>query len=173
MLKAADPASASAASERLAAGAPVRAAPAAAADGFRVQFERAANSVPVKVAERADTKPPAAYQKFEAMVLQSFIKEILPKDGQDVYGKGTAGDIWKSMLAQQIATVVSKRGGIGIADHLLAQRFSGLGLEGAPQATLSGDGLAFSRGLVHQLQMTTINSVMPAGNDDTKDNGII
>lgn len=170
VLRAADPASAAAASERLAAGGPARVATTVAAgESFQAQFDRVAGSLPA----RTDAKTPEAYRKFEAMVLQSFIKEMLPKDGHDVYGKGTAGDIWKSMLARQIATVVSDRGGIGIADRLLAGRFSGLGLEGAPQAKLSGDSLNISRGLVHQLQMSTFNNVMPLGRDETGDDGTI
>ncbi len=180
VLRAADPASADAASARLATGAPVRAAPVAAAgEAFRAAFDRSSraafdrSAVAAKAqGGRAEANTPQAYRKFEAMVLQSFIKEMLPKDGQDVFGKGTAGDVWKSMLAEQIAGVVSSRGGIGIADHLLKGRFSGLGLEGAPRSAPSGDGLDFSRGLVHQLQMTTIDKVMPLGGDDDKTDGI-
>ncbi len=174
VLRAADPASANAATQRLAAGATMPAASVAQArEAFQAQLDRPSAKAAAVTASPTGAAAPKAYQKFEAMVLQSFIKEMLPKDGQDVYGKGTAGDIWKSMLAQQIAAVVSKRGGIGIADHLLASRFSGLGLEGSPQAKLSGDNLNISRGLVHQLQMSTFDHVMPVGKDDTKENGII
>lgn len=176
VLKAANPASVAAATDRLAAGAPAPVSPAAAtaaSQAFEAQFDKAGESIPTKAPGAGGSKAPEAYRKFEAMVLQSFIKEMLPKDGDDVYGKGTAGDIWKGMLAQQIATVVSKRGGIGIADHLLAGHVSGLGLKDAPQSKLSGSNLNVAHGLVNQLQMQTFSHVMPVGTDETKDDGII
>ena len=74
---------------------------------------------------------PEVYQKFEAVILQNFIKEMLPEDSEAVYGKGNAGSIWKSMMAEQIGNVMSERGGVGIADQmysesLAARRDSGI-----------------------------------------------
>ena len=46
---------------------------------------------------------PASFKRFEAMVLQTFIQNMLPKDGAAVYGKGMAGDMWKSLLAEKVA----------------------------------------------------------------------
>jgi peptidoglycan hydrolase FlgJ len=63
-----------------------------------------------------------SYRKFEAMVLQNFIKSMLPSDSEEIFGKGTAGDIWKSMMAEQLGTVIAEGGGIGIADRLMADR---------------------------------------------------
>ncbi|MNT59565.1 chemotactic signal-response protein CheL [compost metagenome] len=54
------------------------------------------------------------------MILQNFVKSMLPNDSENVFGKGTSGDIWKSMMAEQIGDVISKSGGIGIADQLAA-----------------------------------------------------
>ncbi len=67
--------------------------------------------------------PPAeaireTYRKFEAMVLQNFVKSMLPADSEDVHGKGTAGEIW-GMMAEQIGDVISRAGGIGIAASLM------------------------------------------------------
>jgi Rod binding domain-containing protein len=59
---------------------------------------------------------PDAPQDFEALVLQSFIQEMLPKKAEVVFGGGAAGDIWRSMLAEKLAAEVALRGGIGIAD---------------------------------------------------------
>ncbi len=59
------------------------------------------------------------YKKFEAVVLQTFMKSMMPKDTEAVFGKGLAGDMWKSELAQQLGTVLADRGGIGIANRLL------------------------------------------------------
>jgi Rod binding domain-containing protein len=66
---------------------------------------------------------PEAYRKFEAAVLQNFMQSMMPKDSEAVYGKGLAGDMWKSELAKQMGTVLSERGGIGIANRLLKDHY--------------------------------------------------
>lgn len=63
-----------------------------------------------------------AYQRFEAFILQSFIQGMLPRNGEQIYGKGVAGDIWKSMLAEQLGSQLAKAGGVGIAARLAAAR---------------------------------------------------
>lgn len=60
-----------------------------------------------------------AHQDFEAYILQTFVESMMPKESEAVYGKGSAGSIWKSMMAEQIGAQISKAGGIGIAKHLL------------------------------------------------------
>ena len=57
------------------------------------------------------------------MVLQTFIQNMLPKDGAAVYGKGVAGDMWKSLMAEKLADVMAERGGIGIADRMLGDHY--------------------------------------------------
>ncbi len=66
----------------------------------------------------ADGKDP--YVEFEAFVLQSFIEVMLPKDAESVFGSGTAGGIWKSMLAEKLGAELAKSGGIGIAQTVAA-----------------------------------------------------
>ena len=61
--------------------------------------------------------------KFEAMVLQTFLQSMLPKDTESVYGGGVAGEMWQSMLAEQLGNVMAKRGGIGIADRILSDHY--------------------------------------------------
>jgi len=48
---------------------------------------------------------------------------MLPKDTEGVYGKGLAGDMWKSQLAEKLADVMAERGGIGIARSMLADHY--------------------------------------------------
>jgi Rod binding domain-containing protein len=36
------------------------------------------------------------------------------------FGKGVAGDVWRSMLAEQLGNAVAKSGGVGIAKFLAA-----------------------------------------------------
>jgi Rod binding domain-containing protein len=57
-------------------------------------------------------------QEFEAFVIQSFIQEMLPKDASGVFGRGIAGDIWRSMLSEKLAFEVAERGSLGIADQV-------------------------------------------------------
>ena len=58
-------------------------------------------------------------------MLQTFIQNMLPKDGAAVYGKGVAGDMWKSLMAEKIADVMAERGGIGISDRILGDHYVG------------------------------------------------
>ena len=60
------------------------------------------------------------YRKFEAFVLQVFVETMLPEKAQDIFGKGTAGGIWRSMLAEQLGNQLAKGKGIGIAKQLAA-----------------------------------------------------
>lgn len=84
------------------------------------------------------TATPETFRRFEAMVLQTFIQNMLPKDGAAVYGKGMAGDMWKSLLAEKVATVVAERGGIGIADRMLGGRYAAEAKPAADTGTVSG-----------------------------------
>lgn len=58
------------------------------------------------------------YKKFEGLVLQQFVEAMMPDKSETVFGKGNAGHIWKSMLAEQIGQQIAKAGGIGIARML-------------------------------------------------------
>lgn len=66
-------------------------------------------------------KVPETYRKFEASILSTFIQNMMPKESEDVYGKGSAGEFWKSMMSEQMADAISKRGGIGIAEQAYSQ----------------------------------------------------
>jgi peptidoglycan hydrolase FlgJ len=57
-------------------------------------------------------------QKFEAFVLQNFIELMLPKNADGVYGSGVAGDNWKSLLAEKMASQISQSGRVGVASYL-------------------------------------------------------
>ncbi len=65
----------------------------------------------------------AQFKRFEAMVLTTFIQNMLPKDTEGVYGEGLAGDMWKSQMAEHLADVMADRGGIGIAKSLLRDHY--------------------------------------------------
>ena len=64
--------------------------------------------------------------QFEAMMLNSFVSELLPKDTGEVFGQGMAGDMWRSMLAEQVSTQIAKSGKLGLARRLFATHEVGL-----------------------------------------------
>ena len=55
---------------------------------------------------------------FEAMLMNSFVNELLPKDAGEVFGKGAAGDIWRSMLSEQVSRQIAKSGALGLSRRL-------------------------------------------------------
>ncbi|WP_457662674.1 rod-binding protein [Sinorhizobium medicae] len=113
------------------------------------------------ISNRAEAKKiPETYRKFEAMVLQNFVKSMLPSDSENVYGKGTSGDIWKSMMAEQIGDVLSKGGGIGIADQMVGDDAAG-----QVNASLDGDSWNLAAGMVQEYERKALASFLP---DDEK-----
>jgi hypothetical protein len=75
-------------------------------------------TAPVRVIKAASSGD--VYRKFEAFVLQVFVETMLPEKAQDIFGKGTAGGIWRSMLAEQLGNQLAQGKGIGIAKQLAA-----------------------------------------------------
>ena len=59
-------------------------------------------------------QPMSPYRKFEAVLLQTFVQEMLPKDDK-LFGDAASGDAYRSMLAEQLADQLAKSGRIGIA----------------------------------------------------------
>ncbi len=62
-----------------------------------------------------------AYRKFEAFLLSSAFENILPDAESGAFGEGFAGGVWRSMAAEQFASLFADQGGIGVAE-LLASR---------------------------------------------------
>ncbi|OXT02498.1 hypothetical protein B7H23_06265 [Notoacmeibacter marinus] len=79
-----------------------------------------------------------AMQRFEAMMLQQMIQQMMPKEAGAVYGEGFAGDMWRSMQAEKIGEAFAERGGIGIAEAV-SSRFA---LNGGDVRTGTADGAA-------------------------------
>lgn len=114
---AADPETYRASVERLRTLAASRVADVPASEGqvFSVETTAFDRTVP----QSAGPKSP--YTKFEAFMLQSFVQSMFPDEGNAVFGKGIAGEYWKSMMAEAIAGKMADAGGIGIARMLEAQ----------------------------------------------------
>src|SRR6202042_1979557 len=128
---AADPSRATLAAQRLdALAGPNAPAPDFAADLDRAAAPGSAATAPLANAAEARSrlaevqggpdKTRQAKTQFEAMMLNSFVSELLPKDTGEVFGQGTAGDMWRSMLAEQVSTQIAKSGELGLARRLFA-----------------------------------------------------
>jgi peptidoglycan hydrolase FlgJ len=122
---------------------------------------------PAVGAPRAAAGADNAFQKFEAMVLGTFFQSMLPSDSSAVYGEGLAGDMWKSILAQHLGEAVSERGGIGIANRLLADRYREgenvvplAGASDGPQRAALDTQNSLSQALVQELQRQTAQSLI-------------
>ncbi|WP_269581826.1 rod-binding protein [Roseibium sp. Sym1] len=91
-------------------------------EGFSLAFQGASNRVSSAdnsfrtAGSEVASKARSPGEKFEAMILTQFVETMLPDDAEMVFGKGSAGEIWKSMLAEQVATQLAASGGVGIAD---------------------------------------------------------
>jgi Rod binding domain-containing protein len=124
-------------------------------------------------ADKAEAaNPEKKFQRFEAMVLQTFIQNMMPKDTEGVYGKGLAGDMWKSQLAEQLANVMAARGGIGIARSMLADHYKDgkrtvpVGpVSGGPEKAEIDQQTRLSTSMVQELQRQAARSM--TGDDTT------
>ena len=128
---AADPSRASLAAQRLNA---IAGSNAPAAD-FAANLDRAAGAATAMASQTVNAadarsrlaeaaggadKLGQAKTQFEAMMLNSFVGELLPKDTASVFGQGMAGDMWRSMLAEQVSMQIAKSGKLGLARRLFA-----------------------------------------------------
>jgi hypothetical protein len=135
---AADPERYRAAAERL------RSMSAEAASGGNVNIEAFSASVEKALADSVASRPAVlanasprisamsvrqtggnAFGELEAFVLQTFIQSMLPKNASNVFGKGSAGEIWKSMLAEKLGHEVARSGQLGIAARLRSASVAG------------------------------------------------
>jgi Rod binding domain-containing protein len=141
VLRAAQPARQQAAVERLARLGLQNDAPQAGGGMATASAAPSANALPLGPASAASMRQQPAsasadpFVQFEAMALQTFLQSMMPKDATSVFGKGTAGEIWKSMLAERLAHELARSGGIGIARTIAADAMHPV-RTGAPVASL-------------------------------------
>lgn len=67
-------------------------------------------------ARRAATRD--ASLGFEAMILRPLLDASLPR-GESVFGGGTGGETWRSMLVDALARQWAERGSLGMSERLL------------------------------------------------------
>lgn len=122
--RAADPQAYRLAAERLRAPSVSGSMTASAANGLtRDNFGSFSESLAAGVSVRPDAQNAVnpAYRKFEAFMLQSFVQSMFTSDTTATFGKGIAGEYWKSMMAEAMANKMADSGGIGIAKLLEEQ----------------------------------------------------
>lgn len=121
--RAADPEKYRAALERLTA---LRTETTATAETFQLPQPREPATAPASPRVESNFRPAAsvrdgrrldAFGQFEAFVLQTFVQSMLPR-ADSVYGRGTAGDVWRSMLAERMGEELARSGQVGIAARL-------------------------------------------------------
>lgn len=137
--KAADPAKLQAAREKLQAQSSQRTARSSQASASALSFAadfraKSMTAKPDTSTDKVATRPPEHFVKFEAMVLQNFLKTMMPEDTQSVYGEGLAGEMWQGLLAQQVAESIATRGGIGIAERVLSAHY----MDGEKKVAIAG-----------------------------------
>ncbi|MFI3903205.1 rod-binding protein [Ochrobactrum sp. S1502_03] len=157
--RAADPQAYRAASERLK-------SLSAVAD-TKVGFSSYADRFNAGAKAEPPTQDPAnsAYRKFEAFMLQSFVQSMFTSDASTTFGKGIAGEYWKSMMSEAMANKMADSGGVGIARLLEEQATRKAQLEPASALAIAGNSVA--NDLVHGFERQHIQWQL--NNNDRKD----
>lgn len=176
VVRAADPAAAEAARAKLASF---------AAKAKGTDFAAAAGETATAPAAAKETArgTPEAFVRFEAMVLQSFIQNMLPSDADSVYGGGVAGQMWQSLMAEKLGETIARRGGIGIADRILRDHYAAgeemVPLQGvsadpdapAPDRSALAEQRLLSTALIHEIQRRAAHALgAPQPVSDTEHN---
>lgn len=104
---------------------------------------------------------PEHLRKFETMVLQNFVKSMMPTESEELYGKGTAGEMWRGMMADQLGEALAKGGGIGIAESLA-------GKSGITTNPRDRDTDRVAAGMVETLQRQAFADLIPSVKEDDK-----
>lgn len=73
--------------------------------------EKAAANAPAGgTAATPEVKNAKARKSFEAFALQVFIGSMLPKENAKMFGTGSAGKLWQSLLAEKLADQIASSG---------------------------------------------------------------
>lgn len=81
----------------------------------RAQFFSAPTGA--RVIER-NTSSDEAKRGLETLVAKMMVETMLPKGGEATFGKGTAGDVWRSMLADRLASELTRGKGLGLLKNV-------------------------------------------------------
>jgi Rod binding domain-containing protein len=101
------------------------------------------------------------------MALSTMIEAAMPDESSVIFGKGTAGSVWKSMLAQQLGEQMAKAGGIGIAAQLA--RGAQAALVGDKAGALADTGANARSLLLSAIERHVTGAIMPSAASDDED----
>lgn len=104
-------------------------------------------------------KSPDAFAQLEAFVLQTFVQTMLPSASKAFFGKGTAGEVWKSMLAEKLGAELARSGQVGLAGRLAAGRDQPAA--GAATSALLGGAVPASPALLGALPYISVPAKTP------------
>jgi len=79
---------------------------------------RFASAAPAPAPAASGEAGEKAYRGLESILLQSVVSNMLPEDS-DFFGEGSAGAIWRSMLAEQLGDTLAKRMDLNIMPKYL------------------------------------------------------
>ncbi|MGM4979935.1 MULTISPECIES: rod-binding protein [Rhizobium] len=173
VVKAANPTDVEAAQAKLAANKAAFAATSLAenGNGFGAAFD-ALNSAATQAGlsnantHTGPTKVPQVYRKFEAMMLQNFVKNMLPSS-ETLYGKGSAGEIWKGMMAEQLGNTIAKNGGVGIAEKMYQEQVTKMRNTGAINSATNENDKKMALSAVTDFQRKTLAAADDNSDSDT------
>lgn len=74
--------------------------------------------------------------EFDSLVLQTMLAAILPKESEKIFGTGSAGQMWKSLLIEKIADEVARSGRICLFSP---QHFAGSAIMSTPTGDSGSD----------------------------------
>ncbi|MDR6433110.1 rod-binding protein [Brucella pseudogrignonensis] len=145
-------------------------------------FSSISESLSSGVTMGAQQQNPAssAYRKFEAFMLQSFVQSMFTSDTSATFGKGIAGEYWKSMMSEAMANKMADTGGVGIARILEDQAQRKLQADNSATLALNGvmndlgSGISensVSKDIVHGFERQLIQQQLE--NNDGKDSAAI
>ena len=81
----------------------------------------------------------ASKRSFDAFAMQMFIESILPDETVRLFGTGSAGKMWKSMLAEKLAEQVVASGRVPLVPETGPTKVSTMQVSGSPAPLLVGD----------------------------------
>ena len=90
-------------------------------------FNAAATSAATSKGAVAEAKTPAVKnaektaEEFEAVFLSQFLKTMTQELGGAGSVAGDGGDVYRDMFTQEVAKMISRSGGIGVADVILQE----------------------------------------------------
>jgi hypothetical protein len=92
-----------------------------ALERFEISLTGPVLSLPFAEGRSAAREAETPYQGFERMLLRNLFEALLPDTESGAFGSGPSAGVWRSMAADQMASVYTEAGGTGIA-RILEER---------------------------------------------------